>query len=320
MQSEGIYIMKIKFWGVRGSTPTPVDGDIIRSKIDSVVAAISPIDLESIDSRQHFLSTLSPAVYGTIGGNTTCVQFFNASNDTIIFDAGSGLRACGKQMAKPQNNTYYFIFSHFHWDHIQGLPFFDPIYDPNAIIHIYSPFPKMREYLKKQMDPPYFPVTMEAFTKNIHFHHIKEGEDFQIGSTIFRCKKMFHPGSSYTYSCKENGKHFVFATDVELQQSDFEYNKKTEAIFKNANVVVLDSQYTVEEAAGKENWGHSIFCYAVDFALLWDIEHLYLFHHEPTYSDRKIHGILKSAQWYSDYISQGKIKVHLAIEGEEINI
>ncbi len=170
------------------------------------------------------------------------------------------------------------------------------------------------------MSQPYFPVPIEAFTKNIFYNVIKEYEEFTIGNAHVMCKKMFHPGSSFAYSIVENGKKFIHATDVELQQTDFQRTIEADNFFGDADVLVLDSQYTVDDALQKENWGHSAFCYAIDFAHLFKIRHLYLFHHEPTYSDKKLHTILKQAQWYSNNVCNGDVRVHLAIEGQEITL
>ena len=134
------------------------------------------------------------------------------------------------------------------------------------------------------------------------------------------CCKMSHPGNSYSYAISENGKKFVYATDVELSQKDFEKTSARIKVFQDADVIVLDSQYTVAEAYQKENWGHSAFCYAIDFAVHWNIKSVYLFHHEPTYDDKKLHSILHAARWYAQYIEHANMQVYLATEGTEINL
>ena len=131
---------------------------------------------------------------------------------------------------------------------------------------------------------------------------------------------MNHPGNSYSYAVCENGKKFVYATDVELKAQDFGYSKEAESVFRNADCVVLDSQYTVEEAYRKENWGHSAFCYAVDFAIHWNVKKLYLFHHEPTYDDKKLNSILQAARWYAQYIEHSEIEIYLAKEDSEFEL
>lgn len=310
--------MKIHFWGVRGSTPTPITPQQVQSKIMAVVQRITPRDIASADAREKFVANLPDWLFGTVGGNTPCVEISDDEGTEIVLDAGSGLRVMGKLGHKPASKTYNVFFSHFHWDHIQGLPFFDAAYDPSVTLEIYSAFPAAERILKRQMYRPYFPVPFEAFTKNFHFHQVKMGEVFNVGNFEVCACKMSHPGKSYSYAFKQKGRHFVYATDVELSQKDFLRTPAHVAVFENADAIVLDSQYTVAEAYQKENWGHSAFCYAIDFAIHWNIKNIYLFHHEPTYDDKKLNSILKAARWYAQYVEHTDLSIHLAKEGREI--
>ena len=307
--------MEIQFWGVRGSIPTPLTPQQIQSKIIAAVQRITAADIESSETREKFISSLPDWIYGTTGGNTPCVQVTDGDTN-IILDCGTGLRVLGKSQTSSKNNHYHILLSHFHWDHIQGLPFFDQAYRPDSIIDFYSPFPGAKKLLEKQMSRPYYPVTFEAFTKNFNFHTIRRGEEFKIGDLTVNFCKMSHPGNSYSYAFSKDGKKFVYATDVELKTKDFDENEQSSKVFRNADVIVLDSQYTVEEAYKKENWGHSAFCYAIDFAVHWNIKELYLFHHEPTYDDKKLSSILQAARWYARYINHSEIKINLAKESK----
>lgn len=312
--------MIIRFWGVRGSIPTCLTPQQIQNKISAVVQRITQEDLVSSDTRERFIAKLPEWLYGTIGGNTPCVQLITDDGNEFILDAGTGIRAMGKQSPIPENKHYSIFLSHFHWDHIQGLQFFDPIYNPNVKIDIYSTFPNAKEILATQMQRPYFPVTWDSVDKNIDFHRIKAGESFEVENVTVSCCKMNHPGNSYSYAFTQNGKKFVYATDVELTSESFEHSESQKAVFENADVLVFDSQYTADEAAIKEKWGHSAFCTAIDFAVSWHIKKIYLYHHEPVYDDKKLDSILQSARWYVDYITSDKIQVFLAIEGQIVEI
>ena len=309
--------MIIHFWGVRGSLPTPLTPQQIQSKIMAVVQRITPDDIKSIDTRAKFLANLPDWIYGTTGGNTPCVEIKSGNNE-LIFDAGTGIRVYGKSKNIPSNKHFNIFFSHFHWDHIQGLPFFDSAYDPSAKIDFFSPFDNSKEALINQMNNPYYPVNFDSFTKNITWNKIIEGEQVNLGDTKIIACKMSHPGESYSYAICEGDKKFVYATDVELKSKDFKKNPVCEAVFKNADCIAIDSQYTVEEAYRKKNWGHSAFCYAVDFAIHWNIKKIYLFHHEPTYDDKKLNSILQAARWYAQYIHHSDIEINLAKEDLEI--
>ena len=121
-------------------------------------------------------------------------------------------------------------------------------------------------------------------------------------------------------SFEVDGKKFVYATDVELKATDYQKSTDGEKVFKNADVIVIDSQYTVEEAYRKENWGHSAFCYVIDFAVHYNIKKIYLFHHEPMYDDKKLNSILQAAKWYAQYINHSDVEIEIAKEELEIEI
>jgi phosphoribosyl 1,2-cyclic phosphodiesterase len=313
--------MNIKFWGVRGSIPTPVSSSRIKSKISAIVEQITPEDLQSPECRERFLAGLPPWLFGTVGGNSPCVSvIFDDNTDCIVFDCGSGLRELGiAQASETKKISHFHVFlSHFHWDHLQGLPFFGPGYNPSIKMDFYSPVGGLEPVLSGQMKHPYFPVNLNAMGSTKTFHYMEKDVDIQ-GRTI-SMKKMNHPGDSYAYCVNENGKRFIYATDTELTSGDFLNNDENTAFFKNADMIVIDCQYTLGEAIEKYNWGHSAFSLAVDFTANWNIKHMVMFHHDPTYDDQKLYGILQSARWYLERMNIKGIELTLAYEGLEISI
>lgn len=312
--------MKIVFWGVRGSIPAPLTREQIQAKIIAVMTRVQSKDLVSPDARQRFLAALPESVFGTVGSNTPCVQLLAKDGKQIIFDAGTGLRVMAKKSVPPEDGHYSILFSHMHWDHIQGFPFFDPLFKPDAKIDIYSPFPDFEESFKNQMKSPFFPVDFEAVKNKVNFITVQPGKDFYIGGVKLNCCKMSHPGDSYAYSAVEDGKKFVYATDVELYLDSANYEGEVRAVFGDADAAALDSQYTMKEAIDKIKWGHSPFSHAVDFAAQMGISKVFLFHHEPEHDDKKLDSILQAARWYSKFIVQADIKVNLAIEGTEVQL
>ena len=311
--------MLIHFWGVRGSLPTPLTPQQVQSKIMAAVQRVTADDIKDEEARARFVSSLPSWIFGTAGGNTTCVEVKSAGNE-LIFDAGTGLRLFGKSGNLPKDKKYNFFFTHFHWDHIQGFPFFDAAYDPESEFNIYSALENTKAVLEEQMNQPYYPVPFTALTKKMNFMTLNPGAPINIGDTQIVCCPMSHPGTSYSYAVIEGNKKFVFATDVELRSKDFDSSPIMERVFKGADCIVIDSQYTAEEAYRKQNWGHSAFCYAVDFAVHWGIKNVYLFHHEPTYDDKKLYSILQAARWYAQYIAHEDINLQLAKEDMEIQL
>ena len=311
--------MHIRFWGVRGSLPSPQLPSQIKSKISAILERLGPRDLESPESRECFLAGLPPWLFGTVGGNSPCITVqLDDKKELLVFDAGSGIRELGIAAAKekPKPLAYRLFFSHFHWDHIMGLPFFNPAYDPSVKLDFYSPMEAMETVLHGQMTSPYFPVHMEVMASKKKFHTLSGPLELQ-GAAIFY-RMMNHPGDSYSYKV-DDGKHtFIYATDTELSSNDFIKNDENTAYFQNADVIVIDSQYTLGEAIEKYNWGHSAFSLAVDFAANWNIKHMVLFHHDPTYDDHKLYNNLQSAKWYMERMNIKGIKISLAMEGMEI--
>ena len=314
--------VRINFWGVRGSIPTPLTPQQVQAKISAAVSRMTPNDAADAESKQRFLSSLPEWLYGTVGGNTACVEVRSKDDARFILDLGTGVRAMCKATKAPANLHYNVLLSHFHWDHLQGFPFFDQTYFPNATFDIYSTFPAAEKLLAAQSQLPYFPqnACWENLKARFTFHLVKEGQPFEVEGLKIVMHKMRHPGNSYSMSFEEDGKRFIYATDVELEQSDFDTSIPRNDFFRDADAMVIDSQYTAEEAMQKVNWGHSSFCNTVDFANAYGIKHLYMFHHEPMYDDKKVHSILQSARWYAEYEAHSPLKVDIAVEGQGFNL
>lgn len=312
--------MKIHFWGARGSLPTPLTPAKLQSKISSIIQRITPDDLESQESRELFLARLPDYLFSTVGGNTSCVEIKTNEHCHIVFDAGTGIRNLGQEIiASHKPASIHLFFSHFHWDHIQGLPFFSPAFNPETHLVMYSPVPNLREILEGQMKEPYFPIGLDAMGARKEFIQLS-GLGVKLGNVSIRYRSMSHPGGCYSYAVEEAGKKAIYSTDTELDPKDFDRTPENEAYFKGADALIIDAQYTLGEAIEKQYWGHSSFSIAADFAASWNIKRLMLFHHEPSYGDQKIGSILKSASWYIKHIEDKGIEVVLAREGLEIDV
>ena len=319
--------MRIHFWGVRGSIATPLNAEQIQAKISAVVQRITAQDIADQDSRERFIASLPRSLFGTVGGNTTCLEVETDAGDHIIFDAGTGIRELGlhfqrQMMYENRPRTYHLFFTHFHWDHIQGLPFFAPAYDPRNTIIIYSPRPKMRQFLEDQMKWPYFPITMfgkGGFTAKFEFRCIAPNEPYiHIGNTRIGWHRVRHPGGCVAYSIRDNQKKIIFSTDTELRPQDFEKNDANIAFYNDVEMLIIDAQYTMTDSIEKIGWGYSTFSLAIDFATSWGIKKLALFHHEPTYNDKKILAIQSSAQHYCNYVGADKLEIFSAVEGTDL--
>lgn len=254
-------------------------------------------------------------LFSTVGGNTSCVEVCTDEHCHLIFDAGTGIRELGAAIAAQKKPcAMHLFFSHFHWDHLQGLPFFSPAFNPNNYLAMYSPEPDFRSILEGQMRPPYFPITMNEMGARKEFV-VLSGEGVRIGDVLVRHRGMSHPGGCYSYAVQEKGKKAIYSTDTELDPKDFDRTPENEEYFGDADALIIDAQYTLGEAIEKQYWGHSSFSLAADFAASWRIKRLILFHHEPSYADQKIDSILKSADWYLGHMEEKGVEVILAREG-----
>lgn len=311
--------MKVVFWGVRGSIPAPLTPEQVRSRIAAVLQRVRPADLDSARSRELFLAGLPPWLFGTVGGNTTCLEVRTNGNNLIILDAGTGLRELGIFLEKQRDPVREFpiFFTHFHWDHLQGIPFFGPAWVKGNSVTFASPMPSIERVLREQMRQPYFPVGMDAMGADLRFLRL-EGEGVHIGGAVVRWKRMNHPGGSYAYRIEQNGKCLIFATDSEVTDREFRGREENRAFFEKADLLILDSQYTLEESFSKFDYGHTAYTMAVNLAVEWKVKKLVLFHHEPRSDDRKIHGMARRARFHLGQLEAGPLAILTAQEGLEL--
>jgi phosphoribosyl 1,2-cyclic phosphodiesterase len=249
--------MQITFWGVRGSIPTP-----------------------------------GPATV-QIGGNTSCVEV-RAGKAVLIFDGGTGLRLLGKKLAKETPLTAHMFFSHVHWDHIQGFPFFEPAFVAGNVFHLYggnNVSRTLEETLEGQMDHPNFPVHLGVMGATMKFRDLPEGEAVEIddgmgGKVRVTNARGNHPQGVYAFRVEHGGKAIVYATDTEHYEGRID--EKLAALAKNADVLIYDSQYTPEEYGSKKGWGHSTFEEGAKLANLAGAKKLVLYHHDPMQNDAAV--------------------------------
>jgi phosphoribosyl 1,2-cyclic phosphodiesterase len=256
--------MRIKFWGVRGSTPTP----------------------ERRNSRY--------------GGNTCCVEIRLANGTLIILDCGSGLRSLGKSLLREfgEHPIHGYVFmTHFHWDHIQGIPFYGPLYRKGNVFLFHSVLRKgleLRAAVEGQMVNPYFPVDMSAMGAIRHFFDLDE-RPIDLNGAIISSAPLNHPQECVGYRIDADGASFVFATDTE-PGSPF-HDRSVRDLAKGADVLVYDGQYTPEQLLGdKKGWGHSSWLEGTRIAKECGVKQLILFHHDPDNDDAFVDGLVEKAR------------------------
>ncbi len=229
-----------------------------------------------------------------IGGNTSCVEV-RAGSELVILDGGTGLRLLGEKLLRETPVRAAMFFSHVHWDHIQGFPFFAPAFVKGNSFCLYGArnvTQTLEETLKGQMNGPTFPVTIADMAATMTFHDLAEGEVVKLGDgATVRGTSLKHPGGVFAYRIDHDGRSLVYATDNE---HDEEPSAKLIDLARGADVLVYDAQYTPEEylgqtgAGSRVGWGHSTMMEGAKIAKLAGVRRLVLFHHDPNQDDEAV--------------------------------
>jgi phosphoribosyl 1,2-cyclic phosphodiesterase len=267
-------VTKLSFWGVRGSTPT-----------------------------------VDPATW-RYGGNTPCLELTAPDGTQFILDCGTGLRMLGSRWTAPssddlapevRNPETHILVTHYHWDHIQGVPFFAPLYAENNAFHFYSFRSKhlgrdsLKQVFETQMATPYFPVNMSAMTAKKKFMEISGGDSFTIGKNKITARHINHPQGCLGFRIETPAGTVVYATDNE--PGDPKLDEALRELAAGADIFINDAQYTPEQLATvRKGWGHSSWREGVKVARDAGAKTLVLFHHDPDSTDRMVDGLLRQAR------------------------
>jgi len=316
-------MMRVRFWGTRGSLPVALGADALRAKLRRVLREASGRRFTTAEDIDTFLDTQPFALAGTYGGNTSCVQIDPGGNEYVLCDLGSGARAFAQAiMAKhgADGQTYHILVSHPHWDHIMGLPFFTPAYVAGNRLRIYGGHAELEMALRRQQDRPSFPVDFSAFKATIEFIHLDTARAYDIAGLRVTVKLQRHAGDSYGYRFEGGGRSVVYSTDSEHTLADPLDTQGFVDFFRDADLVIFDAMYSLADAISvKADWGHSSNIVGVELCQMARVGHLCLFHHEPAIDDEAISHLLVDAQRLEELTSEGNgLRVSAAYDGMEI--
>lgn len=294
-------MMRVTFWGTRGSVATPGKATT------------------------------------KYGGNTSCVEI-RSKDHILIFDAGTGIRELGLKILKEFDTkplTLHLFISHTHWDHIQGFPFFLPAYSEDNRVHVYGPPGRDKSFdkiFRAQMDSDYFPVDLGDMSPNIEVHEVRE--PIVLGDLKIDHFYLNHPALTLAYRITEGKKSVVYATDNEpylgsihasghqkLGDADLPtlLDERFVDFIRGTDLFIGEAQYTNEEYEEKKGWGHSSVETTVRFAVEANVKQLAMFHHDPQHSDSFIDRMVVHARKLVRHFG-GKTKCFGAKEGLRIDI
>lgn len=316
--------MKITLYGTRGSLAAPMRNQDYQEKMYEILKLYSEKNIQGPEEIPAFFESLPEYLKYTAGGDTTCINVVSDLGKEYMLDCGTGGRNLGNDLLKRGflgKGVLEVFVTHTHWDHIQGFPFFKPIYIPGNVLNFHSPFEDLEDRLIRQQIQEFFPIGFHATASKKNFHTMQRGEEvsFEDGMKI-SYHPLKHPGGSFAYKFVENGKTFIFATDAEFTGTDMETIIGMSEFFGNADILVLDTQYTLDESFKKFDWGHTCYTMAVNSATIWNIKKLVLTHHEPDYSDQKVFGILEESKEHKFHLGGPPLEIVLAREGMQINL
>ena len=286
-------VTKLTFWGVRGSTPT-----------------------------------VDPATW-RFGGNTPCVDLVTPDGTQFILDCGTGMRMLGNRWANgdsPRPTASHIFVTHYHWDHIQGLPFFLPLYVEKNEFQFYSFRSKflgrdsLRQVFETQMALPYFPVDFSAMSARRKFRELDGGDTFRVGENKITARWLNHPQGCLGFRIETPGGTVVYATDNE--PGDPALDKSLRELAAGADIFINDAQFSPQQlATTRKGWGHSTWKEGVKIAREVDAKTLVLFHHDPDSSDRQLDEVLRQAREELDSVfaaSEGMV-ITLGAPGQPVH-
>ena len=247
--------MNVKFWGVRGSIPHSLDTNNWVLHIEKVMKDFFSSGFSKPEQIEQYIKSKEKAEIGGYGTATTCVEV-SEGDESIIIDGGSGIKSKSDQADYNGKKEFHILISHFHFDHIIGLPFFAPHFLQGYTIHYYSVQPETEEVISNLFKKPTFPVAFEGLAADIKFHQIKAHEKNNINGFTVTPYLMDHPDLCFGFRVEKNNKVYAHAVDNEAIRLTKAQLSEDAGLYEGADLVYFDAQYEESDMQQKKGWGH----------------------------------------------------------------
>ena len=328
--------MHVKFWGVRGSIPRPANSEELALRLVESLYRLGQqsdyLDLTDRFAIRDWVAQLPPAINAFAGGNTPCVEV-RCGDELLILDLGSGIRALGESLMQREfahgKGRAHLLLSHFHHDHIQGWPFFRPAYIAGNHFDLYTGHGDAQEILAQQQQAPFFPPeSIEDMKAQVSYHQLgSRAQTIGDGNIRVSTLALDHPSIAHAFRIEFGGKTLVYASDGAFPAPDKGPHDPAQPyveFFRNADLVIFDSQFSLSESLTKRSWGHSSAIIGVELAAHAGAQRLALFHHDPNATDGFLEHLLRVGREHAAHppiaATSGSVEVFLAREGAEIEL
>ncbi len=321
--------MKVKFWGVRGSLPSPLTGSEVNQKIRKILSYASPKDLFSKESIEYFIKTIPYSLASTYGSNTSCLEIRSSNNDLLIINAGTGICPLGRELIKAEHGTgdgeCHFIITHTNWEHIQGLPYFAPLNASGNLIHFHSIHQDLEERLSYQHNMNSLSQDFGKLMTNNVFHYYNDDDNWEVNGIVIKRELIDDLASNYIYRFEEGDKSFVFCANAGFAMP-LEKNDNLDQyidFFQETNLLIFDTHDTLENKIQKIDIAHSNSQTATDFAIRSNTQRLALYQYDPSCSDDDLNQVFLQALEYMEENQERcltDIDIMLAYEGLELEL
>ncbi len=291
----------VKLLGVRGTLPTPLTPSQRDDKIKQAIQAFIASPQASVFEVQEFMKDYPAHLRGGYGGHTSCVQI-SSKSEQLIIDCGTGLSQLVPELAntefKEGKGQIHILMTHFHWDHLMGLLTFFPLFIKGNKIHFYAVQPELAQVIKAIFQKPFFPVPFESLGGTLYFHQLSPREPRPINGFNITPYQLDHPDPCWGFRVEKDGAVYSHCVDTEGVRLTPEELGPDLPLYQNVDLMLFDSQYTMQEITEKVNWGHATANFGIDLALTQNIRKILFAHHDPFASDSKIKETSVQVQHY----------------------